>query len=109
MNELFLPHNISSAERERVYAELAQYPGADIDNAEYIMKDSTLWLILPDKDARIRIMPPEPQKEETFGEYTERMRDEEMLDISLESERKLYGYLWETHPQPATAAGGNID
>lgn len=97
MNELFLPHNISSAERERVYAELAQYPGADIDNAEYIMKDSTLWLILPDKDARIRIMPPEPQ-EETFDEYTERMRDEEMTAISLESERKLYGHIWKNTP-----------
>lgn len=91
MKQIFLPHNISSAERERVYAELAQYPNADIDNAEYIMEDSSLWLVLPDKNARIRIMPPELQKDETFDEYTERMRDEEMTTISLESKRKLYG------------------
>lgn len=62
MNELFLPIEITDAERERVYAELAQYPDANIETSEYHFEDDlSLWLVLPDKDARILIMPsPEP-------------------------------------------------
>lgn len=67
MNELFLPHNISRAEYERVRKELEKYPDANMDIAEYSFEeDKSFWLILPDKDVKILIMASQkPQQQPT--------------------------------------------